>query len=132
MAKKMLKPEQIVQQIVKQHKNKLVIAGSWAFIIGVVISLIAGIWPLGTYSVGALIVLGLIVGFLNIEDKETNSFLFAALVLVVMASMGGSLLGELAVVGGVLKSIFSAVVVFVIPAALIVALKSIYLIARQA
>lgn len=112
-------------------KNKMAMVGSWAFILGVVIALIAGIWPLGTWSVTALIVVGLLVGFLNITEKETNGFLFAALVLVIVGSMGSALLKDIAVVGPRLYSVFGAVVVFVTPAALVVALKSIYSLAKD-
>ena len=57
--------------------------GGWAFILGVVIAIIAGLasGALDAISAGyvtlALVVLGLIVGFLNIGDKEVNNFLIA-------------------------------------------------------
>ena len=76
--------------------------------------------------VSALIILGLIVGFLNIELHQTNNFLFAALVLVLISSFGGNLLSQVAVIGDTLASIFVAIVSFVTPAAIIVALKAIY------
>lgn len=112
-------------------KNTMAKVGSWAFIVGVVIALVAGIFTLGTWSVTALVVVGLLVGFLNITEKETNGFLFAALVLVIIGSMGSSLLKDIAVVGPRLASVLAAVVIFVIPAALVVALKSIYALAKD-
>ncbi|MBN1544214.1 hypothetical protein JW898_01995 [Candidatus Woesearchaeota archaeon] len=105
--------------------------GSWAFIIGLIIAIIAGFWPLGTIMTTILIILGLIVGFLNVTGKETNSFLFATLVLVVMTSMGGQLLGTIQYVGGLLHNMFSAMMLFIIPAAVIVALKAIYALAEN-
>ncbi|HII71425.1 TPA: hypothetical protein HA265_01585 [Candidatus Woesearchaeota archaeon] len=105
--------------------------GSWAFIVGVIIAIIAGFWPIGTVATSVLIILGLIVGFLNVTGTETNSFLFSSLVLVVLASMGGQLLEAIQFVGPMLKSIFSAMMLFIIPAAVIVSLKAIYALAEE-
>jgi hypothetical protein len=115
----------------KKHVNVVQKVGSWAFIIGLIIAIIAGFWPLGTAMTTTLIILGLIVGFLNVTGKETNSFLFSTLVLVVMTSMGGQVLGSIKFVGPMLTSIFSAMMLFIIPAALVVALKAIYALAEN-
>ncbi|MBW2997412.1 hypothetical protein KY349_03680 [Candidatus Woesearchaeota archaeon] len=114
----------------KKHVNVVQKVGSWAFIVGLIVAIIAGFWPLGTVMTTVLIVLGLIVGFLNVTGKETNSFLFAALVLVVMTSLGGQLLSNVQFVGPMLQSIFTAMMLFIVPAALIVALKAIYALAE--
>jgi hypothetical protein len=115
-----MKKENIVQKI-----------GSWAFIVGLIIAIIAGFWPIGTVITSVLIILGLIVGFLNVTGKETNSFLFATLVLVVMASQGGQLLVGIQYVGQMLQNMFSAMVLFIIPAGIIVALKAIWALAEN-
>ena len=114
----------------KKQDNVVQKVGSWAFIVGIIISIIAGFWPLGTVMTSVLILLGLIVGFLNITGKETNSFLFSSLVLVVMASLGGQMLSSIQYVGLMLQSIFTAMMLFIIPAALIVAMKAIYALAE--
>lgn len=116
----MAKKDNVVQKV-----------GSWAFIIGLIIAIIAGFWPLGAVITTVLIILGLIVGFLNVTGKETNSFLFSALVLVLMASLGGQMLSSIQYVGLMLQSIFEAMMLFIIPAALIVALKAIYALAES-
>jgi hypothetical protein len=113
-----------------KHVNVVQKVGSWAFIVGLIIAIIAGFWPLGTVMTSILIILGLIVGFLNVTGKETNSFLFSTLVLVVMASMGGQLLSEIQFVGPMLQNMFSAMMLFIIPAAVIVALKAIWALAE--
>lgn len=117
-----------IEKITKYTLNK---AGAWAFIFGIILAMFAGFWTLTPLMISALIVLGLIVGFLNIEIHQTNNFLFTTLVLVLISSLGGSLLGQVAVIGPTLSSIFSAIVTFVIPAAIIVALKAIYLHAKE-
>ncbi len=115
----------------KKHENVVQKAGSWAFIVGLIIAIIAGFWPLATVMTSVLIILGLIVGFLNITGKETNSFLFSTLVLVVMSSMGGQLLVNIQYVGLLLQNMFSSMMLFVIPAAFVVALKAIYALAED-
>ena len=114
--------------------------GSWAFILGVVVAIIAGIvaGSVGLTSAVAgwvtllLVILGLIVGFLNIGDKEVFNFLIAAIALI---AVGTANLQTIDIVipylGTVLHSIVINVAVFVAPAALIVALKAIHSLARS-
>ena len=113
------------------HVNIVQKVGSWAFIVGLLIAIVAGFWPLGTVMTSVLIILGLIVGFLNITGKETNSFLFSTLVLVIMSSMGGQLLSSIQYIGPMLQSIFSAMMLFIIPSAVVVGLKAIYSLAED-
>lgn len=105
--------------------------GSWAFIIGVVIAIVAGVITLKPWLASVLIILGLIVGFLNITAAETTSFLLAVISLVIIAGFGADVLREMAVVGDRLSRIFSALLVFLIPAGIVVALKSIYAVAKE-
>ncbi|MFH1174665.1 MAG: hypothetical protein V1725_06020 [archaeon] len=102
--------------------------GSWAFIIGVIIAIIAGFWPLSQVVTAILVVLGLFVGFLNVTGKESNNFLMAAAVLVIVATFGGSVLGS---VTDVLQQMLNAIIVFVVPAAIVVSLKAIYSLASD-
>ena len=106
----------------RKKTNTIQKVGSWAFIIGVLIAIIAGFFPLSPVLTSILIVLGLIVGFLNITGTETNQFLFAALVLVVVAGVGGGLLSQIQTIGEVLKTIFAGMMTFVVPATIVVAL----------
>lgn len=107
--------------------------GGWAFIVGVVIAIIIGLFAgaAGTLVVSILMILGLIVGFLNVTGKETNKFLLAAVSLVIVAGLGGSVLGSIAVIGGFLQGVLNALMLFVVPATIIVALKAIYATAQD-
>jgi hypothetical protein len=103
--------------------------GSWAFILGVLIAIIAGL-AAGSIDVTTqgyigviLVVLGLAVGFLNIGAKEVNDFLIAAIALI---AVGAANLAAIPLVGTYLASMVLFVSAFVAPAALIVALKAIY------
>jgi hypothetical protein len=103
--------------------------GGWAFILGVVIAIIAGLasGALDSASAGyvtlALVVLGLIVGFLNVGDKEVNDFLIAAIAVVLL---GTANLAVIPLIGLYLASMVLNVAAFVAPAALVVALKAVY------
>lgn len=105
--------------------------GNYSFIIGVIIAIVLGVFSLGTatpWLASLLVVLGLIVGFLNVAGKETKEFLLVAVVLVIAASMGGAsaTLGGVRYIGQYLSGIFTQVLAFVVPATVIVALKDIW------
>ena len=57
--------------------------GKWAFLIGLIIAVIAGFMTgYATTLALVLFVLGLIVGFLNVTEKESSKFLIAAIALL--------------------------------------------------
>jgi hypothetical protein len=103
--------------------------GGWAFILGVVIAIVAGLasGALDAASAGyvtlALVILGLVVGFLNVGDKEVNDFLIAAIAVVLL---GTANLAVIPMIGIYLASMVLNVAAFVAPAALVVALKAVY------
>ena len=107
--------------------------GSWAFIIGVVVALLIGIFSSGNTPVATtvLIVLGLIVGLLNVTGRETTPFLLATVSLVIVSTFGGQVLYDVATVGPYLQGILVAITTFVIPATIIVSLKAIWALAHD-
>jgi hypothetical protein len=108
--------------------------GGWAFLLGVLIAVLAGLLSgfLDSTTAGfvtlALVVLGLVVGFLNIGDKEINDFLVAAIAVVLL---GTANLTAIPWVGTYLALMVLNVAAFVAPAALVVALKAIYTLASK-
>jgi len=100
--------------------------GHWAFIIGVLLAIIAGLVPqLQTATVTwILVILGLVVGLLNITVKEQEKFLVAVVALLIVGSAGA-----IPALGGIVLSILANIVALSAPAALIVALKAIYALA---
>jgi hypothetical protein len=105
--------------------------GNYSFIIGVIIAIVLGLVSLGAatpWLASLLVVLGLIVGFLNVTGKETKEFLIVAVVLIIAASMGGAgaTLGGVEFIGTYLQGIFTQVLAFVVPATIVVALKDIF------
>ncbi len=101
--------------------------GSWAFLVGVIIAIVFGIIGVNTVIAWLLIILGLVVGLLNITDSETQKFLFSGTVLIIVSALGGEAMSIIPVVGKVLN----AILVLIIPATIIVALKSVFELAKK-
>lgn len=109
--------------------------GEWAFIIGVLIAIIIGLFSgnltenTAGWLVLLLVVLGLIVGFLNVTESETTPFLIAAAALM-LTGLSGDTLSNIPTVGIYLSGIVKQIAVFVTPAAIVVALKAIQSLAK--
>ncbi|MBI3035094.1 hypothetical protein HYY71_02120 [Candidatus Woesearchaeota archaeon] len=110
-------------QTVQWHK-----IGHWIFLIGILVAIVAGFVAV-PYLAIMLIVAGLVVGLLNITAGEVHEFLTASIALLLVGAAG---LGAVALVGAAVESILKNLVVFVAPAALVVALKSIWTLAKAA
>ncbi len=106
--------------------------GELAFILGVVIAVIGGL----AYNYMAefagwiplvLVILGIIVGLLNIKDKETTPFLIASIALLATGAISTfKTINEVVPpLGTILANIFGNIAVFVAPAAVIVAIVAI-------
>lgn len=95
--------------------------GKYAFLAGVGLAIVLAFVSIPN---GYLIlsVLGLVVGFLNITSDETQGFLIAAIALMLTATSIRVLPG----VGELLGEMASNLSAFVAPAALLVALKSLF------
>ncbi len=103
--------------------------GGYAFIAGIGIAIIGGLANItGGVAVLVLLILGLIVGLLNITVKETTPFLISAIALIVA---GGANISILPLVGNLLQVVLNNIVVLVAPAAIVVALKEIYTLASS-
>jgi hypothetical protein len=70
-----------------------------------------------------LVFLGLIVGLFNLTAKETTPFLVACIALMLAGIVNLSLVHW---IGEWLRAVLSNIVVFVVPAAIIVGMKSIW------
>ena len=106
-------------------KSKENVISAWAFLIGVVLAVIVGVFTtlikipsLVTYSAqiyGLLALIGIVVGsFIKVEGKENHTFLIAGAVLVIVSKFGresvsGSLIGL--GLGDVVSSIFGALLI---------------------
>lgn len=104
--------------------NELI--GKWAFIIGLIIAVIAG-FITGYTEIILLILflLGLLVGFMNIKDKDLLKFLVASIALLALGVSSISALSILAIVSTYLNAILGNFIAFVSAAALVVSIKAV-------
>ncbi len=119
--------------------------GSWAFIIGAILAVLFGLTQsvasravtpvLESWAVGLLVILGLIVGLLNVTHHEAHSFVYVTTALVLVAYFGTRLSqGDVfsAVWGSnILNSVLGTLITFVMPATVVVSLRAIWELARH-
>ncbi len=114
--------------------------GEYAFLIGVVVALLAavasfaGMLAVGSATAGwisaLLVVLGIVVGLLNVTEKESQPFLLAVIALLVAGTASFAALNTVvANMGTFLDSIVKNIQVLVAPAAVILAVKATWAIA---
>lgn len=119
--------------------------GVWAFICGVVLALLVGIIAafmqidasLLSLISGVMVVLGIVVGILNITEKEVTNFIIAAVGLTTGSAVLVTL-GQLfaqtaltAVLGKMMQVAFTVFGTFVAGAVFIPALKAVYEISKD-
>ena len=101
--------------------------GRWAFVLGLVLAVIAGLGGRIPGLMTALFVLGLVVGFINVTEKESTPFLIAVIALLIIG-VAGLQMGRLT---GVLVAILNNLISFVGAAGLVVAIKQAIAIAKE-
>ncbi len=101
--------------------TRIIRNGRWASLGGIVLAILAG-FIVVPYLAVLLFVLGLIVGFLNIKEKESTRFLVAVitLLLVGVASL------EFGQLTPVITSVLTSFIAFVSAAGLVVAIKQVW------
>jgi len=103
--------------------------GSWAFILGVVIAIIVGFLGSGVFGPIAdwipliMVILGVLIGLLNISDKEITNFLVAVIALLAASAVDWALIPT---VGAPLGKIFWNIASLMAPAAIIVGIKAVW------
>ncbi len=105
--------------------------GFWAFIIGLILCIIGGFissWASNTAIIVILIILGLIIGLLNITAKEITLFLVATIALIVTGHVFGSI--TLLSIGEFLDRMLSLVATLMAPAAIVVAIKALWAVGK--
>ena len=103
----------------------------YTFFAGLLVAIVAGLFRSvirPELLVTTLVVLGFVVGLFNLTAKETTPFLVAAIALMLAGIVN---LGLIPGIGIYLRSILSNIVVFVVPGAIIVGLKTIWKLASD-
>ena len=106
-------------------KYNLTTIGHWVFLAGLVLAILASFVKI-PYLLLILFVLGLIIGLLNVTEKESIPFLIAVIALLLIG-VSGLQVGQLT---GIVALILNNFVVFVAAAGLVVAIKQILTIAK--
>jgi len=102
--------------------------GHWIFLLGIFLAIVLGvIYPGKTIVASILVLLGILVGLLNITSDEVHGFLIAAVALIVSAKS----FELLPLIGTAVESIMKYIVIFVAPAATIVALIAVWKLANK-
>ncbi len=109
-------------------KNTGSLVGSWAFLIGVILAIILGFITMKPWMAMVLVIIGLIVGLLNITSKEAMGFLTASTVLVIVTALGGD---KFAILGTWAAQIMQALMLVFVPATIIVALRAVFALAHN-
>ena len=111
----------------KEGKMDKKMIGRWAFIAGLVLAVIIAIIGTGyDWTVYVLLVLGLIVGLLNISDKEVGPFLIAAIAFMLTFSALNEISSEIPLIADNLGTFFAMISTFIAPAAAVVAFKELF------
>jgi hypothetical protein len=100
--------------------------GKWAFIIGLVIAVLAGLFFQPGWAIWVLAILGVIVGLLNVTAEDTQSFLLASIALTLSATA----LNTVPIVGTALSYVLPFVVAFAAGATIVIALVDLFRAAR--
>lgn len=112
--------------------------GAYAFLIGVVLAVTLGLFNESLESAGglfytALVLIGLVVGAINVSDKNSQTFLFASLSLVIVGALGMEPLKYIATnnyVVGLLRNVLGSLLLLFVPATIVVALKTVFSMAK--
>jgi len=103
--------------------------GFWAFIIGLILALVAGLaWVDNNAVIIILLILGLIVGFLNVTAKEITLFLVATIALIVTGRVFEPL--SLLSIGEHLDNILAYVATLMAPAAVVASIKALWAVGK--
>lgn len=114
--------------MVKKKLMKNFNVGKWAFLLGVLLAVIfAAIGTMGPEIVSVLVVIGIIVGLLNVSDDEVRAFLLSGIALILATTLGQNSLS----VFPFLEDLLVALQVIFVPAIIVVAIKNVFSIAAN-
>lgn len=112
--------------------------GAYAFLVGVVLAVMMGLFNDSLESAGglfysALVLIGLIVGAMNISDKDSRVFLFSSVSIVIVAALGVESLKYIPTSNYVvasLRNVLGSLSLLFIPATVVVSLKTVFSISK--
>ena len=99
--------------------------GRRAFIIGLIIAVLLGFVTFN-YATLILVIPGLIVGFLNVSEKEASAFLIAVIALMVVGVAGLQALSVLGTLYTWIQTVLTSFIIFVAASGVVVAIKVLF------
>lgn len=99
--------------------------GRWAFIVGLIVAVLLGFISFA-YASLVLVILGLIVGFLNVSEKEATNFLVAVIALLLVGVAGLKALDVVGTLYTWIQTVLVSFTTFVSAAAVVVAIKELF------
>jgi len=118
----------------KSAAKNMGLVGRWAFLIGVILAVVIGLIggligiTLSVWWVAVLLmVIGLVVGFLNVNEDEAMPFVLSGTALVIISYMGKDALTSVSQV----QDILNALSAIFVPATIIVAVKNVFNLAKE-
>lgn len=120
---------------IKSRENLI---SAYAFLAGVILAVIVGIFTGSRTSpviLGILAIIGIIVGYF-VAEKDVQTFLFASVSLVIVSFAGiQGLVLDAAIrginIGKIVSSVLGTLLVMFVPATIIVALKTVFALAKR-
>ena len=114
-------------------KSRESLVGAYAFLAGVILAVVFGLFNKSLEQAGgefytALVLIGIIVGFMNSGDRNSSVFLLASLSLVIVGALGPEPLKYIAPKNNymvrALQNVLGSLLVLFVPTTIIVALKT--------
>ena len=100
----------------------------WAFLIGVLIAVVLGfLGGLNSNWLLLLVIIGLVVGFLNVTGTEVQPFLMSGTVLIIASAFGADAMSSIPR----LSNVFDALLTIFVPATIVVAIKNAFGLAKR-
>lgn len=106
-------------------KDNTAMVGRYAYLIGLILAIVAGLVGAVAgfaYTALILVILGLIVGFLNVAEKDIVPLLLG---LLALALVGNATLNVIPAVNAYLIAVLQNIVLFAGAAAFVVAIKAV-------
>jgi hypothetical protein len=111
------------QEKTTSMRRGLAVTGFIAFMLGLVIAILAGLLaPENPYIVMVLVLLGVLIGFLNITTREILPLLLATIALVVVGDVFSPI--KMLGIGSILDNMLRLLATLMAPAAVIAAVKA--------
>ncbi|MEK6915687.1 MAG: hypothetical protein AABW89_04065 [Nanoarchaeota archaeon] len=121
-------------------RSKDNIVSAWAFLIGIVLALVGGMLSalfgsLNPFLLGLLLVLGLVIGFIGVSPNDINKFMTSSVSLVIVSFAGSAGVRNIEFlnweIGNIVSSTLGALLVLLVPATIVVAVRSLFSISQN-